>query len=61
MTDCKFILEFKSTHQKCVNFDGVRGGSICLLSKKSLHNVTSLWVKKREGLTWAFVRGCKIL
>ena len=26
----KFILEFKSTHPKCVNFDGVRVGSICL-------------------------------
>ena len=24
----KFILDFKSTHSKCVNFDGVRVGSI---------------------------------
>ena len=26
----KFFLEFKSTHPKCVNFDRIRLGSICL-------------------------------
>ena len=41
-----FILEFKSTHPKCVNFDYFRVGSIYLYSNfvwRNVHRIQSQW------------------
>ena len=36
LIDCKIILESKSTHPKCVNFDGVRVRSILFAFKSDI-------------------------
>ena len=49
MTNCKSFLEFKSTHQMGIIFDGIRVGWIFSLLKDLFHNVQGIkWIKKGE-------------